>query len=349
MVCYVNNISDLYDNYRGSDEDNAIIMETSGNCFSHYFILKNTDLSTVIGFVRPEDSDGLYNCYGWRNVFTREYEGILPEHEITCDGMKVIYLESLINYRIGNNPHVGFSHYDDGIEYLEYFNQIFKYRLDNNMFSRLEYGNAYVTEDSVKQIGFNIDYDLLVDDDKCHYFITGDEIRNIVVNEDLILGEGEEDEDSAVDIPILKAIGNDTDEDSDPSNWDVADSFYGNLTVPEQEEETTQFEEPASFSVLNVKNFYINFITDGNQYLRDYIVNAVLPYLEHMIPSTTIFRYTFDGEEGEAIPINYGFGYGIPTHTASGDGVALIPQDENILAEYDLENNTITGFVAEQE
>jgi hypothetical protein len=346
MVCYVHDISDLYGGYQGNDEDDEIIRETSGNCFSHYFILKNADLSTVIGFVRPTDSDGLYNCYGWRNIFTREYEGVLPEHEITCDGMKVLYLESLINYGIGNNPHVGFSHYDDGIEYLEYFNQLFKYRLDNNLFSRLAYGNAYVTEDSVKEIGFKIDYDLLVDDEKCHYFISDQERRNVIPNDDMVFGLGEDDDTNGIESPVLVTIG-EADADDEPYNWSTADSFYSMLTVPEQEESATNFDEPASFSVVNVKNFNINFVTNGNQYLRDYIVNAVMPYLEHMIPSTTIFRYTFDGDQANAIPVDYGFGYGIPTHTATGDGVSLVPENETVLGEYDVENNMVSGMIQE--
>ena len=344
MICYVYDISDVYGSYVGNDDDNQIIQDTSGVCFSHYFVLKNKNLSTVLGFVRPEDSDGLYNCYGWRNIFTREYEGIIDDedHQITCDGMKVIYLESIMNYNIGNNPHVGYGHYDDGIEYLEYFNQIFKYRLEHGQFSRLEYDSEYIGEDDVKEIGFGIDYNLLSDNTKCHYFKSGNEIRPVIVNSDLVLGD-DGDEDGG-DTPQLINIGDEIDDDETETNWNNWNTFYEKLTIPEQEDNTSACDEPASFSVVNVKNMHIDFNTNQNQYLRLYIEDVVLPYIEHMIPSTTIFRYTFDGEESTPTPLVYSFGVGQTTQAAVGDGVVL-DGNESLMAEFDVENESILGFV----
>lgn len=305
MICYVYNIDNVYTDYVANEDDEEIIQETSGICFSHYFILKNSNLSTHLGFVSPEESNGLYNCYGWRNIFTREYDAILDESAVTCDGMKVIYLESLMNYGIGNNPHVGYGHYDDGHEYLEYFNQIFKHGLETNKFTRLQYGNAYVTEDMVEEVGFNIDYDLLEDNTKCHYFISDNENRNIITNGELVRGENDEenensDENTDTEIPTLIPLGegDEKDIDENPEEWSNYHSFYEELTIPDPEdtEIVTVVDEPASYSVINVKNFHINFMTDGNVYLRKYIENIVMPYLEHMIPSTTIFKYTFDNE-----------------------------------------------------
>ena len=97
--------------------------DKSSNNYSHYFVLKNTALSSYVGFV----DNNLYHCYGWRNVSDEEIANggnvsIDGQYE---DGLRVLYLESLTAYSEGNNPHVGFGDYDDGDSYLERFRNLF--------------------------------------------------------------------------------------------------------------------------------------------------------------------------------------------------------------------------------
>lgn len=289
MVCYVENIAGIYGNYKADQTDSDIIDETSGECFSHYFILKNTALSPFIGFVTPDESDGKYNCYGWRNVFKHEFDGTSG---LTCDGTCVLYLESIQSDTAGNNPHVGFGEYDDGLEYLTYFNQIFKNKLENNEFSLVssDAGSSLpISIDTIKSIGFNVDYDLIVDDTKCHYFINT-ESTGIEIIDPSILGEDTPD-DEPTDGETLVIVGDDVDDDMELTNWD---SVYDNFVNPIEGGDST--DEMAALSVINVKNTNINFITNNNKYYREYIQYIVMPLLEQMIPSTTIFSYTFDGE-----------------------------------------------------
>lgn len=334
MVCYVDDISGMMDDYVPDSVDRDIIEQTSGACFSNYFILKNIELSTFLGFFDAIASDGIYNCYGWRNIFKSEYDGILDVSAVTCDGMKVLYLESLKNSTVGNNPHVGYGNYDDGFEYLEYFNQIFKNKLDNNLFSRLSATNPGITEEDVRNIGFDIDYDLFVDDKKCHYFMCDNENRHpsSTTITSTTTTNGNE--------PYLEPINDEFGEDTDitPQNWDNYTTFYSALTIPTEEgDDITVVDEPASFSVINVKNMTINFVTNQNVFLRDYIENVILKYLELTIPSTTIFKYTFDGEEDVVVGVGVGHNTSMPSGhgTMQGDGVII--NNDQVLGEYDIE------------
>lgn len=55
--------------------------------------------------------------------------------------------------------------------------------------------------------------------------------------------------------------------------------------------------EKESYQVINIKNMTIKFHTNDNESFKQYIKTTVMPYLEMMIPSTTIFEVLFDSEE----------------------------------------------------
>ena len=83
------------------------------------------------------------------------------------------------------------------------------------------------------------------------------------------------------------------------------------------ESDYDEYDEPASYSIINLKNVSIDFkyrIPDGilgmeegeeknkkiNEYIGqyvDFVKNKVLFYLKQMIPATTIFEYNFVGQE----------------------------------------------------
>lgn len=333
MVCYVENISAIYSSYNADSDDEAVIEEASGECFSHYFILKNTALSTFVGFVSPDISDGRFNCYGWRNVFLHEFDG---SSALTCDGTCVLYLESLKSDTTGNNPHVGYGTYDNGMEYLEYFNQIFKNKIDTNKFSLIssDEASATISLETIKNIGFNVDTDLVVDDTKCHYFINSNDIDII---DPSILGSDEPTVDGGPQLVPVVGENEEEDDDMDVSNWDA---IYDEFVNPEEGE---TYDELASLSVINVKNMVINFTTNNNQYYRSYIQRVIMPLLKQMIPSTTIFSYTFDDEESPAViagSVNYG-----PASVTSVIADGASPNNDSALAEFDIEQNTITTIM----
>lgn len=278
MVCYVTDISKMYEEYEDAPGEYP---DDERLDYSHYFILKNISLSNYIGFV---DTD-LYYCYGWRNIRLREFTGATPT---TRDGLIVLYLESIIENSKDNNPHFGKGEYDDGASYIEKFNLIFGDDLDYGVFDFLKDGDQEDLDnyEEISTLGFDVT-NMVENNKKCYYF-----------------------EDSQSQIQYRTSIDENPDVFSVPmhtwtetiytlipvgeeDSYDYSD--YEDFVNPENADD--HVDEAAANSIVNVKNLVINFGTNGNLYIRKYIEKTVIPYLEHMIPSTTILRYKFDNVE----------------------------------------------------
>ena len=67
------------------------------------------------------------------------------------------WLNSIIDKFKGNNPHTGHLSYDNGHEYISYFQQLFRYAIENNEFNERCYDNFLQTLEKIKNIGFIID------------------------------------------------------------------------------------------------------------------------------------------------------------------------------------------------
>ena len=123
IICYVSDIRDIEEKYMSGATEQM-------TDFSHYFILRNTVLSTHLGYV---DND-LYKCYGWYNIKISKIDNLEP----SVDGEKVIYLETLIPEFNGNNPHIGKGDYDFGFSYLDKYKQLFKTPIEEGRCEDLE-------------------------------------------------------------------------------------------------------------------------------------------------------------------------------------------------------------------
>lgn len=266
MICYVTDISDLNKGYNASAEDEAY------TDYSHYFILKNTSLSPFVGFVNTDTN----KCYGWKNVYIHEYDG-KDEALMTEDGKRVLYLESLTAEYASNNPHTGKGKYDDGHEYIDRFNYIFSEALKTGNYDYLRNGDAEDCKaySALTISGFKIT-EAVEDNKKCHFFSGASNGTS------LEFSAGDEDSHNVLE---------------EPKNWDV-NKKIGEENYPQNPAEITvnPWEDGADYSVMNVKNVLIQFGTSENSYLREYIQNTVLRYLEPMIPSTTILSYQFDSD-----------------------------------------------------
>lgn len=118
---------------------------------SHFFYLKEN------GKYNPQLPES------WENV---DMEALDDEHT-----KKAKYLNSIISSNVGNNPHVGYGTYDEGIEFKDYMEKPFKYCIDE-----------YLLEPDWKTEAENITYTLnegedsdkvkvLIDDDASKYYI----------------------------------------------------------------------------------------------------------------------------------------------------------------------------------
>lgn len=384
MICYVSDISALMDGYPTSLADNLYEEELlSGvtpeqkeeerfKLYSHYFILRTKVLSQFVGYVNNE----LYSCYGWRNIYTSEFDGKQPDDfevlgtyeswdefeaagitpsdgdvysiggilymyymedaswdvvmasGLTSEGLKVLYQESNENRFEGNNPHLGHGRYDDGVDYIRNYNYLFEKDVRDGVYDNLRES----TDEEDRE-----DYAKIITEGFCASFV-------IPQNEDNKKAHYFKNNFAESGLTYLVKDGYDWAEGEDVNEQDWDDAFYDNLVIPPYESAVvnTTREECAANSVINIKNMQINFGTGGNIYLRKYIEDVVLKYLENMIPSTTIWSYTFDGEE---LIDDTNFEIEEPSEKIRFDADAIIPDDE---ADYFMDNDIYENNLPEE-
>lgn len=253
MICYVadiSNINEVYEPFKGESLDDC----------SHYFSLKNIALATRPGFVKNDT----YHCYGWYNVKNNEISNMS-----SIEGRKVLYLESLRAEYKGNNPHVGFGHYDDGESYLEKYTNLFKEPFDNGQFEYIKKGNDQEKDDYNKVYdGYGFVISSITDNNKCAYF-------HDYSSSDIWLGEGEKNDE------------------------ECNSESYSGITFPDTPIKDIKkiADESQANGIINIKNLIINFNIGDNVFLKKYIQEVVLKYLEEMIPSTAILEYHFNNEK----------------------------------------------------
>ena len=212
-----------------------------------------------------ENKDKSTTANGWHAVTQTELDNASTEY-----AERIIYLESIRESTEGNNSHTGEGHYDDGKSYVNRLNSIFGGAIENNGLTRFTQADI---EKAISKYTFNIKTGYK-DNKKCWYFGKGN-------------GEwlGPEDESEGPDRDGMK--------------------YRDDVVNPE---EGPKSDEPAANSIVNLKNidiiFYYPFDEEGKTILplktdfEKYLLNVVMPYLEQVIPSTTIMTYDIMDKSG---------------------------------------------------
>lgn len=212
-----------------------------------------------------ENKDKSTTANGWHAVTQTELDNASTEY-----AERIIYLESIRESTEGNNSHTGEGHYDDGKSYVNKLNSIFGGAIENNDLTRFTQADI---EKAISKYTFNIKTGYK-DNKKCWYFGKGD-------------GEwlDPEDESEGPDRDGMK--------------------YRDDVVNPE---EGPKSDEPAANSIVNLKNvdiiFYYPFDEEGKTILplktdfEKYLLNVVMPYLEQVIPSTTIMTYDIMDKSG---------------------------------------------------
>lgn len=205
-----------------------------------------------------ENKDKSTTANGWHAVTQAELDNASTEY-----AERIIYLESIRESTEGNNSHTGEGHYDDGKSYVNKLNSIFGGAIENNDLTRFTQADI---KSAITKYTFNIETGYK-DNKKCWYFGKGN-------------GEwlGPEDESEGPDRDGMK--------------------YRDDVVNPE---EGPKSDEPSANSIVNLKNidiiFYYPFDEEGKTILplkadfEKYLLNVVMPYLEQVIPSTTIMTY----------------------------------------------------------
>ena len=140
---------------------------------TNYFILSDVDYKH---YIVSGGTDNVF--FGWK--------------QLKFEDAEYKQLSVLENYFNGNNPHCGDNKYDSGEEYFTYFEQLFKYAIEEKSFDERCFRNeGWSLNDiieRVKEYGFNIKHK--VAHDKISYIgqILNNEVKEITVNDNLDKG-----------------------------------------------------------------------------------------------------------------------------------------------------------------
>jgi hypothetical protein len=143
MICFVNNISDLLEKYTTYNNEDIDLKNAS-----HYFILENKNYCYHAGYIDNEYS----KCWGWRNISKTEYS---DQTQLTFAGKLLLYLESMPSIYEGNNPHIGYGHYDDGESFFSNFTQLLKNKIEDGYYDFLKCDKPELYEE-VENFGFSL-------------------------------------------------------------------------------------------------------------------------------------------------------------------------------------------------
>ena len=259
-ICYVTDIMDISTMYGLKTNETLNV-----NAMSHYFILENINLSSTLGYSNNKQS------YGWKNILLSEIE-----NGNTVNGKKVLYLESIIDSTTGNNPHIGRGTYDNGKMYIDRISDIFKYGIENNLFTKMS--DEQISK--MKKYVFTMsEYE---DNRKSWYF------TDITNNSDLHEMK-QKDNSSDYEKVTLESVT------LNVNNVDYQNDIRKTNIEPYNPEGNVTYDEAAANSIVNVKRMVINFKPKNRDDIREqtksFIKYKVLPYVKQMIPSTTIFEY----------------------------------------------------------
>lgn len=123
--------ADDVDNY----DEFKIITTVDGD--TNYFVIEDFSQSNRI-------YDATHAAGGWKRLKNTDKEYKM--------------LSTIINDNNGNNPHNGTMQYDNGVEYFKYFEQLFKYSIENDLFDERCYDNyEYSKFNDISTHGFSFD------------------------------------------------------------------------------------------------------------------------------------------------------------------------------------------------
>ena len=243
-----------------SDNENVI----SSILKTNYFILNDTEWKNMLGF------------WGWNQLLKTD-----PQY-LTIQSLKREYK--------GNNPHINGLVYDDGKEYLKYFQHIFKYAVENETFDKNCFSTLKEYMVSLNQmeneIGFNnlfIQTDCqeelnLYSDTKIHHFCdyltqNGETKYFYEFNNDVFVSESGNDYYNFYESQDYLSLNRDN---------VLSGTVYNNQTCLDQ--------------IINVKNVKLSLYTKTDSYdvlQVKYFDEVILHYLSQILPSNIILNVEF--------------------------------------------------------
>lgn len=313
-IYYVTNLSD----YTDYDENPPMNIE-KGVTMSHYFILidsnnpqemyswKNIvvkpsldENGNLVKVDNKTDFESVFGCIS-HEVDLRNWKFEPDDDNTETDDEKLStykyafkkmqYLDSIFSTNIGNNPHVGYGTYDDGLKYIEYMKLPFKYLIDNvNLLyqnnSLLQIAKKFKFDDINGAI---IEEDFTPENDTCSDgFNIGDTISNTTYNSLTIEEQGKCKQLKVYDkIQIMNSRNKDNNV-SDFVKYISEKDAIQKTNVLNDDEHNVEKRWYINTKVLTIENKVKD--ESPKQFFNSYFKTTIMPYIMQVIPSTTILK-----------------------------------------------------------
>ena len=289
---------------------------TSGTCVENLHIFELT--GATVGYSKPRPNDNNYYFQG-NGYWYRETGGVHTDVSGNTYVTEISY---------GNNPHIGNGEYDNGYDYIDQFPLLFKeyLRTDSNILTNVEdydnvgfgLSNKKLVDNKKVWFNTNLDrnYDIptnLIDDrlilnlKNVVLGINGDKVmqsfvyKNNLINKELLVGSGVNYTVSA-DTPSLVVLTSSGATDvtitlpslaankSIKFHYDIESTNLAPITVVDHPSVILE----RGKTIICVYDLGTDTWTVEKYYGEDeyeLIRQLVLPYLEQIIPATTLFEF----------------------------------------------------------
>ena len=275
------NLNNLSDGYRLKifiNNENKIYVTREDNILTNYAIFKDGKMVTS----EEEDAEEKTNYFilidkKWKNTL-----GFFGWNQLNKNSYEYKTISNFKTYYKGNNPHVNGLKYDDGVEYIRHFNQLFKYAISNELFNKNCYQSVNEYMSSLNYIENNVGFDNILEINDC--------IEKIKLYEDTKIHHFCDYNDSN-EIKYFAEL------ESGENTYDFYDKEeYAYLNQDDALVNTKINDEVCLDQIINLKNIDIIFKKYNNDVTlqRKYFDEIILHYLLQVIPPNVILNIKFE-------------------------------------------------------
>lgn len=243
---------------------NDYIEYTEEPLYSNFFVLEDDfNPENFSSWTNLNLEEGWYdeNSAGYENDEVERYKHYTE---------KAKYLNNIIPYTLGNNPHVGYGKYDMGNQFYDYMKQPFKYSIDGEEFDTVDH------RIEAENIRFDKDENGNTTNDNGKLY--WEQFKAVENNEKIQIIANKEE--NGIIEKYYDIVKNEETEQSD--EWGILKYTQYNL------DEIKNFIKEKYFINCKVVHFKNLIQENGNNYKR-YFKEVIMKYLMQIVPSTTIF------------------------------------------------------------
>ena len=272
------------------NEENKIYVAQEDNVLINYAIFKDGNmLKSDNDIVEPiENGTNYFILYDkqWKNTL-----GFFGWNQLLSNSKEYETINNIKRNYKGNNPHTSGLKYDSGIEYLKYFQKLFKYALSEEAFNENCYESIDEYMSSINHMENNIGFENLIGGDECG--------ETINLYEDNKTHHFCNYSDSGKTYYFCE-IGDEYETNDYVKTYNFYNKKeYNNLNEDIILELTNMKKETCLDQIINLKNVDIIFKNNSKNEIeiskqRKYFEDVILHYLKQIIPSNIILNIKFE-------------------------------------------------------